>query len=352
MSPQRDLALTLHIFERGDELEFYLDSADKRFNLAAFPRMKINTPRVYFQEFFRNIERLPPAQAQDGLRERGLNLFRSAMPKELRKALWSVKDSVSTLQINSDEPWIPWEVCKLEGMVDGSIKEGPFFAEAFNVTRWFAGVSAVPRISLANIALIVPGDSGLASAPDEKEYMEGLQGTARRVANIAARKKDVTTAMGSAKFDAWHFTGHAQAPVTVNANDAPIELENEETLTPDDIVGATSNLLKTRPFIFFNACQSARGGLALTGSGGWAQRFIKDTDELPTAAAFVGTYWQVDDDKALAFAKALYAQLIEGAAIGDAAHAARRAAQPGPGEPYDTSWLAYTVYAAPWASVA
>jgi hypothetical protein len=77
--------MTLHIFERGDELEFYLDSADKRFKPRGFPRMKINTPRVYFQEFFRNIERLPPAQAQDGLRERGLNLFGRRCPRSFAR---------------------------------------------------------------------------------------------------------------------------------------------------------------------------------------------------------------------------------------------------------------------------
>jgi len=37
--------------------------------------------------------------------------------------------------------------------------------------------------------------------------------------------------------------------------------------------------------------------------------------------------------------------------IGQAAHEARLAAQSRDGEPYDTSWLAYTVYADPSAVV-
>ena len=92
--------------------------------------------------------------------------------------------------------------------------------------------------------------------------------------------------------------------------------------------------------------------MSLTGVGGWAQRFIKVPSDRPSAAAFVGTYWQVDDGKAFAFAKALYDRLlVDGMPIGQAAHEARIAAQSREGEPYDTSWLAYTVYADPSATV-
>ena len=343
--------LSLFIFERGDEITFFLQSADGRYNMDDYPPVKLRTPREHFQEFFRTIEKLDAEEGREKLANQGLNLFRTAVPEELQRALWSFKDRVRTLQINSDEPWIPWEVCKLEGVVDGSVEEGPFFAEAFKVTRWFRRVPAVPRITLGNIALVVPGDSGLSNAVNEKTYIEGLRGAKRDVRNIPATRADVTKAMQEAAFDAWHFTGHARASATANADQSPIELENDEKLTPADIVGKTSNLLKTKPFVFLNACQSAQAGMSLTGVGGWAQRFIKVPSDRPSAAAFVGTYWQVDDDKAFAFAKALYDRLIDAVPIGQAAHEARLAAQSRDGEPYDTSWLAYTVYADPSAVV-
>jgi hypothetical protein len=343
--------LSLFIFERGDEITFFLQSADGRYNLDDFPPVKLRTPREYFQEFFRTIEKLDAEDGREKLANQGLNLFRTAVPEDLQRALWSFRSQVRTLQINSDEPWIPWEVCKLEGVVDGSVEEGPFFAEAFKVTRWFRKVPAVPRITLNNIALVVPGDSGLASAANEKGYIEGLRSARREVSNIPATRAGVTKAMQDAVFDGWHFTGHARASATANADQAPIELENSEKLTPADIVGRTTNLLKTRPFVFLNACQSAQAGMSLTGVGGWAQRFIKVPSDRPSAAAFVGTYWQVDDDKAFAFAKALYDGLIGSKPIGAAAHEARLAVQSRDGEPYDTSWLAYTVYADPSAVV-
>jgi hypothetical protein len=344
--------LALFIFERGDEITFFLQSADGRYNMDDYPPVKLRTPREYFQEFFRTIEKLDADEGRDKLAKQGLNLFRTAIPEELQRALWSFKDRVRTLQINSDEPWIPWEVCKLEGVVDGSVEEGPFFAEAFKVTRWFRRVPAVPRITLDNIALVVPSDSGLASAAAEKDYVAALGSATRSVKSIAATRADVEQAMQAAVYDGWHFTGHARASATADADQSPIELENSEKLTPADIVGRTSNFLKTRPFVFLNACQSAQAGMSLTGAGGWAQRLIKVPADRPSAAAFVGTYWQVDDDKAFAFAKALYDRLIvDGMPIGQAAHEARRAAQSRDGEPYDTSWLAYTVYADPSATV-
>jgi hypothetical protein len=344
--------LSLFIFERGDEITFFLQSADGRYNLDDYPPVKLRTPREFFQEFFRTIEKLDAEEGRDRLATQGLNLFRDLVPADLQRALWSFRDRVRTLQINSDEPWIPWEVCKLEGLVDGAVEEGPFFAEAFKVTRWFRKVPAVPQITLNNIALVVPGDSGLDAAADEKRYVESLRNARRQVSNIEATRAAVTQAMQAAVHDAWHFTGHARASATANADQAPIELENAEKLTPADIVGRTSNLLKTKPFVFLNACQSAQAGMALTGVGGWAQRLITVPADRTPAAAFVGTYWQVDDGKACAFAKALYDRLIlDAMPIGQAAHEARLAARSRDGEPYDTSWLAYTVYADPSATV-
>ena len=53
----------------------------------------------------------------------------------------------------------------------------------------------------------------------------------------------------------------------------------------------------------------------LTNIGGWASRFLRAAvdEEHPThgAAAFIGTYWKIDDGAALDFAKAFYAALLQ-----------------------------------------
>ena len=65
-------------------------------------------------------------------------------------------------------------------------------------------------------------------------------------------------------------------------------------------------------------------------------------------AAFIGTYWKVSDRLALEFAQALYGRLLAGVPIGQAAREARAEIR----TEGTSTWLAYTVFADPWATVA
>src|SRR5206468_1600176 len=101
----------------------------------------------------------------------------------------------------------------------------------------------------------------------------------------------------SGKFDSWHFTGHGNEGVT-DPDCSTVVLEGGQTLTPVDVSGVTCNLGRAEPLIFFNACRVGRGGLSLTGPGGWARQFLH-----AGAGAFIGTYWAVYDASAYEFAK-------------------------------------------------
>jgi len=119
-------------------------------------------------------------------------------------------------------------------------------------------------------------------------------------------------------------------------------LENREELTPEDLSGEVGNLGLARPLVFLNACQIGRGALSLTDIGGWAAQFLR-----AGAAAFIGAYWSVYDQAAHDFAQAFYGRLLAGLPIGQAAQEARTAIKP-LGDP---TWLAYTVFAHPLATV-
>jgi CHAT domain-containing protein len=82
--------------------------------------------------------------------------------------------------------------------------------------------------------------------------------------------------------------------------------------------------------------------MALTGIGGWARRFVQ-----AGAGAFIGAYWSVYDDAAFAFAKEVYTRILDGMPIGDAVREARAKVR----EDGDPTWLAYTVFADPLATV-
>ena len=77
---------------------------------------------------------LEPEAAVDELIGLGKELYNQLFPPELRHAYLTFRKSVSTVQIVSSEPWIPWElVHPTEDADDG------FFGEMFVLTRWLQG---------------------------------------------------------------------------------------------------------------------------------------------------------------------------------------------------------------------
>jgi CHAT domain-containing protein len=198
-----------------------------------------------------------------------------------------------------------------------------------------------PSLKLDNIAMVVPADSGLPFAQEEREYLLGLAGEKRTVNEIPATYTAVLVALASGQYDGWHFSGHG-ASRSQDANRSAIFLTDNKPFTPEALSGPMKNLGKAKPLVFLNACQVGRGGLSLSDIGGWGEKFLR-----AGAAAFVGTYWNVSDRPALEFARALYGRLLTGMPIGQAAKEARAEIKAG-GDP---TWLAYTVFADPAATV-
>jgi hypothetical protein len=94
--------------------------------------------------------------------------------------------------------------------------------------------------------------------------------------------------------------------------------------------------------VFLNSSRSGTNP-EYTKLAGWAEQFMA-----AGAAAFTGASWPVCEASAAAFAEAFYGALQQGQSLGAAASAARKAAAVDPTEP---SWLAYSVYGDPAATV-
>ncbi len=148
-------------------------------------------------------------------------------------------------------------------------------------------------------------------------------------------------AFAAGVYDGWHFTGHGAAR-DANPDRSSIILSGDESFTPEDVSGQAANVGIPHPLVFINACQVGRGGMGLTGIGGWARRFVQSG-----AGAFIGAYWSVYDEAAFDFAKEVYTRLLDGMPIGDAVREARAKVR----EDGDPTWLAYTVFADPLARV-
>lgn len=304
-------------------------------------------PAKYFRNFFSEIELLPDEQdksiALRRLEKKGIALYEKLLPEEIQRLIWTLKDNITTIKIDSDEPWIPWEMCKMVGQrPDGAYDEGPFFCEAFNMTRWIPGHGA-PRntIDLSRMAMVVPKDSGLTYTTTEKENIESLVSSRSKVDEIPAEYNQLTEALESGKYTAWHFSGHGTFSDVENPDGlSRILLENGQTFTPEAINGKARNMGLPKPIVFLNACQIGKGAMELTDIGGWASQLLD-----AGSAAFIGAYWSVSDDMACQFATALYESLLNDQDLGSAVRKARLAIK----RDGDPTWLAYTVFTDPFA---
>jgi CHAT domain/Ternary complex associated domain 7 len=308
-------------------------------------------PGKYFEEFYQDIESFPVSTAQESehtvakLEDKGNDLFEKLFPPELRQLLWELRQRIDSVFIQSDEPWIPWELCRLSGEVNGKIEEGDFWCETFALTRWIRtinrqSIKVTEDLTLNRIATVVPTNSGLPYAADEEKFLSGLNREKRKVYPIPARFMELQRELASGLYDGWHFTGHGRYCHS-NPDLSAIQLE-DEPLKPENLGGKVENLGRNKPFVFLNACQIGRGGMSLTGIGGWASRFLA-----AGAGAFIGPLWSVYDQSSCTFTKVLYSELFKGNTIGEAVRTARGKIK-GAGDP---TWLAYTVFAYPMASV-
>jgi hypothetical protein len=342
--PGADPDLTLCVFDwrvdGGIEYEVRLTSADGKYNLKRYGPIPINgDQQKYFAEFFGGMENIPLDSMEQRLAAQGSRLFRELMPEDLRKTLWSLRDSVSSIMVQSEEGTIPWELCKLYGEENGKIVEGPFLCEAYAISRWVPETDFRFSLTADNVALVVPGDSNLPSAAEEKSYMHSLNGS-RTITDVPATYAAVYTELAAGRYDVWHFTGHGLAE-HATPDRSKIALEGGDAFSPEDLSGVVSNLGQSQPIVFLNACQSSVGGASLTGVGGWGRRFVD-----AGAGAFVGTYWSVSDSAAAEFAECFYDAVLSGKGVADAVKSARLAIKDSPGP----TWLAYTVMAHPLAA--
>ena len=166
---QPDLSLLIleHTHAGQPAFTFRLTAQDPALELNLKPfgpiRLKVDALQ-YFQDFFHEIETLPFSSSREKviaghrLAAKGVSLFTTLLPADLQLLLWSLRDRIQSVQVQSEEPWIPWELCKLCGQENGRVVEGPFLCEGYALTRWLPGIALKPRLQLSNLALVVPAD--------------------------------------------------------------------------------------------------------------------------------------------------------------------------------------------------
>ena len=267
-------------------LRYLLNAGDPTLglNLKPFGPVPITGgPAAYFFSLFADISAIPVDTANlrriaaERLTAIGSTLFSELFPDDLQALLWGLRDRIGSVLIQSEEPWVPWELCRLQGREDGRIVEGPFLCEAFDITRWMPGLARQPDLKASSIGVIQP-PSDLASAPRETEMLQGLATSgppARTVTAIPPNYSAVRAALGEATYEVVHFVGHGRFPDANDPKRAELSLTGTQALRPIDISGAVANLGLRRPIVFLNACQSGVKAVDLTGNGGWAVAMLE-----------------------------------------------------------------------------
>lgn len=342
--------LSLSIFEmptdRGLALHFELTGRDDSRTFPDLPPREIaGDPHNHLWRIFQEMEEGGRAGSSqitgEILTRRGARLYRDLFPEELQQLVWSLRSEIRSVQIYSDELWIPWELCRLTGRDNGGrIAEDGFFCERFAIGRWHSK-GTPPPIAAGPTALVVPADSGLDQAARERDDL--LQLSRGRMVTVEASYSEVIEALTAGTFAGFHFSGHGRG-VRDGGDGCYIELEDQRVLQPSDLSGVVENLGCSSPFIFLNACQAGLAAPGLAGIEGWPKRFLD-----AGAGAFLGTYWPVSDKAARSFARHVYEKLFAGETIGEAVRHARCRVRDD--FPHSATWLAYTLYADPLAKL-
>jgi hypothetical protein len=278
-----------------------------------------------------------PAMVRRRLAALGANLWRDLVPSSIKRQFWEQIGRISSFVIMGDLENVPWELLYA---VDGDHELG-FLAEHLPVVRRAYDHPPVHRLSLSSIAFVVPPYAPT-DAADEVERVRRLLGPRvddRGVIDGLQELIDMLDDPPSVLHFACHnsFTRATGSAVTMRGGPiGPVDLE---------LARQRKALAASAPLVFLNACRTAGEISGFTELSGWASQFMA-----AGAGCFAGTLWPVRSAAAREFAAAFYDALVhERLPLGEASLLARRTIADDLGDP---TWLAYSIYGSPTATVA
>lgn len=301
-------------------------------------------------------------QIERRIRNLGYRLWDRLIPADLKafyshkRASWAGQDQRRSLLVQSNEADIPWELIRPYGEGNETWEEG-FWCETFSFARWLlkrpdtlAGYAPPPRLYLSTLAAIVPVCyPELKAAPDEHVLLYKLIQQHRLTDRSPSRATEaaVIALLEEGGFDWMHVVTHGAFFAGSALHSSALALEDKQWLPSSAITGPRirGTLHKQRPAFILNACHVGRSAPLLSGAADWATQLIGSG-----AGMLIAPLWSVNDALATAFSKAFYAALLNPerpATLAEAVWHARTAIR----QPDDPTWLAYSLFAHPNATV-
>lgn len=287
------------------------------------------------------------AAAERRLAALGRELWDELIPDKLQQEYWRFKSLITSILITSDEPWVPWEVIKpYRYNDDGEREDEPFWCQQFALSRWLSGQGGtVEELQVGTVRPIAPTQVNLSSVQEEITFISQLHNLRSDITVLEpfSTYQEVLDCLETGKFFMLHFACHGMFDAALPGNSA-IKL-SDGILRPSDIRIRFGGR-RPRPLLFINACHGARSEFSFTGLGGWAERLVTEA----RVAVFVGAMWEVNDGLALRFAQRFYTGLFkDNETIAEAFRHAREEIRQL--APYNSTWLAYSLYADPQGRV-
>jgi CHAT domain/Glycosyltransferase family 87 len=278
-----------------------------------------------------------PALARRRLRSLGSKLWADVVPVAIREQFWAQRTRIKLFTIASDMDTVPWELLY---PVDVDNDDG-FLVEQFPVVRRVYGQGRARVLRLdKGIGFIIPPKSPT-NAMDEVAAVRGLLPADMVNRGVQAGLEEVLELLDAVP-SVLHFAGHNAFTDEIGSL---ISLDGGP-LRPDDLTYASQRRAfeSVRPLVFLNGCRTAGEIPGFTQMVGWAREFMA-----AGAGAFIGSLWAVRSSSARTFAEKFYHALVrEDESLGLASLRARQAIAADEGDP---TWLAYTVYGNPSATV-
>lgn len=335
-----ELSLKITRRDNGYSFELYQQSAGFQIDETSGP-LQGNVVHLVedlvkeLDDYARARTRSPEELIRERLKDRGFDLWDQLVPSGIKAGLLQRRGSATQLTIFAND-LVPWELLYAQ---DDDGHDYGFLVEIFSVSRWVTGgASWSPTLSLTDLTFVVPDDSP-EKAMAEVRGIWTLLG--REDGRVLQDKQKLLDTLLAPDFDSLHFAchnyfteGQGSQIRFVDGPFEPIDLGRRRRMKP---------LSGRGTLVFLNACRTTGASTSYTRLQDWAQAFIG-----LGAAAVIGTAWAVRDTTAQLFADEVYKGLLEGNTLGTAVQHARTVAGEVAG---DSSWLAYTLYGDPKATV-
>lgn len=308
---------------------------------------------------------LNTTQIERRLKNLGHQLWDILIPPDLKafygreRTKWHVstkEDRRWSLLVQSDDAQIPWELVRPYGT--GTARWGEdFWCTTFYVARWLFKrpdvlecVAPPPQLILSAMARIVPTCfPELSAAPAEDAFLRDLIIQHHLIDRSPPRATEdaLITLLEQGGYDWMHIITHGEFFAESARHRSTIGLEDQQWLACSAITGPDirNTLGDQRPSFVINACHAQHAAPMLSGAASWATQLIGSG-----AGMLVAPLWSVRDDRAKQFSEVFYEALFNPerpATVAEALWHTRQSIY----EPGDPTWLAYSLFAHPNATV-